>query len=88
MTLRSTSTGRHSVYDNAFRVEEYGEIKTKAGPFKAFKISWSQLNRHRGSRSWATLWYSPEVKAVVKREAHTAGWFIDRELESYTLKQR
>jgi hypothetical protein len=81
------STGQMVPFENHFKVESYGDVKTKAGTFKAFKISWQQENR--GTSRWtgnATLWYGPEVRGIVKREVHTSGWFPDNELASYTLK--
>jgi len=73
-------------YDNTFTVEGYEEVTTKAGTFWAFKIGWYQVSQGGRFSGTASLWYSPEVKAVVKREVHTANWLSDVELESYTLK--
>lgn len=80
--------GRILFYENTFTVEEYTEVLTKAGTFKAFKIIWKQTRS--GSHPWvgqAALWYSPDVKAIVKTDGD-ARWFHGTELESYTLKQR
>lgn len=82
--LPELSTGRLIPYENYFKVEGYGDVKTKAGVFKAFKIGWRQESK--GAYRWtgnATLWYSPEVRTIVKREAHTSGWFKDSELVSF-----
>jgi hypothetical protein len=84
--LKSRSTGRILFYENTFTVEEYSEVLTKAGTFKAFKIVWDQTRG--GNNPWvgrALLWYSPEVKAIVKTDGD-ARWFHGTELESYTLK--
>lgn len=88
VNLFSPSANRSFPYDNSFKVESYGDVKTKAGVFKAFAISWRQVSTGAGN-SWdgrATLWYSPEVKWFIKREVHTSRWFSDAELESYSLK--
>lgn len=85
--LWSTSANRHLPYDNTFKVERLVDVKTKAGTFKAFEIAWTQENKAPGA-SWhgrATLYYSPEVRAIVKRQVHTSGWFEDSELESFKL---
>jgi hypothetical protein len=74
-------------YDNSYEVEAYEDVKTKAGTFKAFRISYIQENK--GSYSWtgrSTFWYSSEVKATIKRVAHTKNFGTDWELESYSLK--
>lgn len=80
-------------YANQFRVEAQEEVKTKAGTFKAFRISHLQQRAHSTFSSEAgltwrvTLWYSPDAKAVVKREANTrVNSGPDWELESYSLK--
>lgn len=84
---RSRSTGRYYDYDETFKVEGYEEIQTKAGTFKAFKISLTQNNRAARWIGQATVWYSPDVKSMVKQEIHTGGWTRpDLELTSYTLK--
>lgn len=81
-------------YKNAFAVEAYEDVKTKAGTFKAFRITHVQERSHSsfspdyGRSSRETLWYSPGAKAFVKREVNTAraGWGADWELESYVVK--
>ncbi len=83
--LRQLSTGQMRPYFNVWKVEAFEEVK--AGTFKAFWISYSQENR--GSVRWsgnASLWWSPDVKAFVKRVGHTSGWGKDWELASYSLK--
>ena len=83
--LKQRSSGRYLDYDNTFKVEGYEEVQTKAGTFKAFKVTQKQERRPYWSGQ-LTFWYSPEVKAVVKRQVPSAQWQNDRELESYTLK--
>lgn len=85
--LRQLSTGETRPYSNHWRVEAFEEVTVKAGTFKAFRILWRQENR--GPYSWsgsASLWWSPEVKAFVKRAVHTSDWGNDWELASYVLK--
>jgi hypothetical protein len=94
--LVSNTTRAAEPYKNAFAVEGYEEIKTKAGTFKAFRITHVQEQAHvslssEAGRSWReTLWYSPEVGAFVKREVNTprVKWGADWELESYSLRSR
>jgi len=94
-TLVNNTTGVSEQYKNGFSVEVYERVKTKAGTFTAFRITHVQQRAAHSShgpdagRSWReTLWYSPEVGAVVKREVNTArvNWGPDWELESYSLK--
>jgi uncharacterized protein DUF3108 len=87
--LRSR-TGSYLPYDNTFTVTKYEEVKTKAGTFKAFRIRWYQENKatYQSFRGTFDVWYSPEVKAIVKGELQnaTGQWLPDYELESYSLK--
>jgi hypothetical protein len=81
------SDGTVRPFFNRWRVEAFEEVTVKAGTFKAFRISWYQENR--GPYAWngrASLWWSPEVKAFVKRVAHTSGFGSDVELASYVVK--
>ena len=66
------------------------EVKTKAGTFKAFRITHIQQRAHTSfsgdvEEAWQeTLWYGPGLKAFVKREVNTnVEWGPDWELESY-----
>lgn len=93
MPLVNRTTKVVEPYKNTFWVEAYEEVKTKAGSFKAFRITHIQqrANSPYGAdvgKTWRdTLWYSPEVKAFVKREVNTkVEWGADWELESYSLK--
>jgi hypothetical protein len=94
--LVNLTTRAAEPYRNSFAVEGYEEVKTKAGAFKAFRISHVQERTHTsvgldaGRSRRETLWYSPEVGAFVKREANTAGvkWGPDWELETYRLAPR
>lgn len=85
--LRNMRTGQMIPYFNVWKVEAFEEVKVKAGTFKAFRISYSQ--EARGSYRWsgnASLWWSPDVKAFVKRVVHSSDWGRDWELASYSLK--
>jgi hypothetical protein len=80
-------------YKNTFHVEAYEDVTTKAGTFKAFRITQIQQRAHSSAshdagRQWrASLWYSPAAKAFVKREVNTkVDWGADWELEAYSLK--
>lgn len=87
LSLRQLSTGAMRPYSNTFKVEAYEEVVTKAGTFKAFRISWRQESR--GSYAWhgsLDLWWSPDVRAYVKRAVYTSGWSRDFDLQAYTLK--
>ena len=85
--LRLVSDGTIRPFSNRWKIEAFEEVVVKAGTFKAFRMSWYQENR--GSYRWngnATLWWSPEIKAFVKRVVHTTGWGSDWELASFVLK--
>jgi hypothetical protein len=87
LDLRQVSDGAMRPYDNRWKVEAFEVVTVKAGTFKAFRITWRQDNRgeHTWSGTWS-LWWSPEVKAYVKRVAHTKASFQDWELASFVLK--
>ncbi len=86
--LRQLSTGAFRPYMNYFKVEAYEDVKTRAGVFKAFRISYRQVSTGPGEtwRGDSTLWWAPQVKMFVTRAVHTSGWGTDWELSSYTLK--
>jgi hypothetical protein len=93
VSLVNRRTRVAEAYKNTFHVETYEEVKTKAGTFKAFRITHIQQRAHTSfsgdvGKTWReTLWYGPEVKAFVKREVNTkVEWGPDWELESYALK--
>ena len=79
-------SGDHVLCIVTSRVSALEDVKTKAGNFQAYRIDRVFLARvHSGvPPSWKdTIWYAPDVKAVVKFEGSTQGW----ELESRTLSQ-
>ncbi len=85
-----------------FRIEGIEKVKTAAGTFNAYKISWRESATGFGSfisdpRYWYRLWYSPEVKTWIKRETwkdrQTGNhWWLkayepqDAELISYKIR--
>lgn len=78
-------------YSSRVKVEAYEEVTVKAGTFKAFRISW-ELERAAAYDPWGTpfhgksaMWWSPEVRAFVKREVYSRWWGEGWELVSYTL---
>lgn len=93
VSLVNRTTKVAEPYKNTFRVEAYEAVRTQAGTFKAFRITHIQKRTHSSfsadaGKDWReTTWYSPEVKAIVKREVNTkVEWGADWELESYSLK--
>jgi hypothetical protein len=87
LRARGMGGGAYSDYINHYRVQAFENVKTKAGTFKAYRINVIQENV--GPIRWlgrVDLWWSPEVRAFVKRRVYTPDWERDYELESYTLK--
>jgi hypothetical protein len=80
-------------YNFACKVEAYEDVTTRAGTFKAFRITRDvtiTANRPMESRSktfsWTTTeWFSPAAKAAVKWTS-TKPEHSDWELTAYTLK--
>jgi len=74
------------------KVEDIAEVKTPAGTFKAYVIYSKQGTPAYGGRyGWMRRWYSPDVKAWVKREYEKSDYWVesrmnDAELISYELK--
>ena len=82
-----TSGGFQRPFANQWKAEAFEDVKVKAGTFKAFRITWSQQNL--GPYRWTgtcSMWWSPEVKAFIKRAVHSSDWGADWQLVSYTLK--
>jgi hypothetical protein len=77
-------------YDIVNTVLAYEDVTTKAGTFKAFRLTrdWNIRpidNRGRGS-SWSTVeWYAPSVKRIVKYTTTNPNG-REWELVSYTVK--
>jgi hypothetical protein len=69
-------------------VAAYEDVKVAAGTFKAFRIEYQNKETGRMVQTArATFWYSPEVKAIVKRTAEKGFAIPGMELISYKLKQ-
>ncbi len=94
---RFTGTGltqRGTVnYTADCRVEAYEDVTTKAGTFKAFRISrqWSAIGSdvQSSGRSFTwndTIWFAPDVKATVKYKSSNPRAPDDWELTAYTVK--
>jgi hypothetical protein len=82
-----SSGGGRSDYVNDYRVVAFEDVKTKAGTFKAYRINVRQENTGPYRGSWQLdLWWSPDVRAFVKRRVYASGWVSDYDLESYSLK--
>ena len=74
-----------------YHVEGLEDVTTPAGTFKAFIINAKIFRLGSGNRTWARLWYSPEVEAFIKREVEKTGYlaFIeDLYLVEYELDGR
>jgi len=92
--LRQAQGPNVAEYKDLLAVEAYEPVTTKAGTFSAFRITHVQERAHNpiGNAvrlSWReTLWYSPDAKAIVKREVNTGtrSWGPDWEIESFSVK--
>jgi hypothetical protein len=100
-TTHTSNTARASItWAHEFAIDAYEPIRTKAGTFTAFRIWWTwrvanpQLSTVANWMAKGRFWYSPEVRAIIKREEigtsspyrgspGLRAW--DRELESYSL---
>lgn len=84
---------------NEFEVKSAEEISMLSGTYMTYHIFYKQkyMGGSPGYRTvrvdgWVRYWYSPEVKAMVKREVEKSGywesqtWLQDLELISYKLK--
>ena len=83
---RSRTRGAPIWYFNRYKVTGYEEVSVPAGTFRAFRISHDQEPQSRDWSAHEDRWYSPDVKAFVKRFAQTLTWGDNWELVSYTLK--
>jgi hypothetical protein len=77
-------------YLNEFRVVSYEPVKVSAGTFESFKIELKQTNLGaRFASGKAFLWYSPEVKFVVKLQYEKIPyWGNLRNFELVSFKQQ
>jgi hypothetical protein len=85
--------GGYATYENEFKIVSTEIITTPAGKFECYKIYYHRRNvtSRKGGGS-AHYWYSPEVKAWVKREYDMSTTFwsgpsaTNAELISYKIK--
>ena len=75
------------------RVEAYEDVTTKAGTFKAFRVSrqWSaqdpsQFQMGRAFTWNDTIWFAPDAKGTVKYKSNNPRAAEDWELTSFSLK--
>lgn len=90
-----SKTARESVdttYANEFKIESTEIVTTPAGKFESYKIYYKQTNMSSNKSGWVRYWYSPEVKAWVKREGEKSSYWegvssaTNAELISYKIK--
>ena len=78
-----TEQDRSFVLTAVWAVEAYGDVKTPAGTFKAFKVSRREIETGASQE----FWYSPAVKGWVKvRGADTASGSYEEELTAYSSR--
>ena len=75
--------GRPTEYIDKYKVKSYESVETKAGYFKAFKISRTNcLAENRSYMYNSNEWYSPELKSIIKVKNPS---FPPHELLSYVI---
>lgn len=84
--------GKTPTFERDFRedyiVSSQEDVKVAAGKFKAFKIEYQNTEMTRMVQTArGAYWYSPEVKAIVKRTEEMGLAKDDYELISYKLKR-
>ncbi len=76
-------------YIEEYFVSSYEDVKIMAGTFKAFKIEYLQKNiMTMRETARGAYWYSPDVKAIIKRVEEVSLSTGNMELEFYQLKQQ
>jgi hypothetical protein len=79
-----TQSGRFRI---RYNVEAFETVTTKAGTFKAFRVSRTDENLSQNLASVTQLyWYAPDVRWYVKFAPYRGSGLVDQELESYTLR--
>jgi hypothetical protein len=74
------------------RVEAYEDVTTKAGTFKAFRVSrqWRAIGsdiQNPSGFTWSdTVWFAPDTKTTVKYKSLNPRAPADWELTAYTVK--
>ena len=77
-------------YLNEYQVISYEDVVVPAGTFKAFKIEIKQTNYTISAFGKVHIWYSPEVKSIIKVMYETAMYWVgtrDWELISFKLEE-
>jgi hypothetical protein len=80
-------------FTSEFKIEGTEIVSITAGKFSSYKIYCKQTNMTANKSGWVRYWYSPEVKAWVKREGEKSRYWEgvsagqDAELISYKVKQ-
>lgn len=69
-------------YRDAWTVERYEEVTVPAGTVKAFKI----VRRVVDGNAYDELWFSPQVKSIVKSRGSSAAGTYDEELVSFKVQ--
>ena len=75
-----STDGNFYNYKNSYNVEKIDMKKIECGTFKTFKIIIDSLNVDKNRRFKESLWYSPELKIIIKSEA---GWKKDTEVLAF-----
>jgi hypothetical protein len=80
--------GRMEDYREEYFVQSYEEVSVEAGTFTAFKINYKSIRtKNIRESSKGDYWYSPEVKAIVKRVEEKSVATHDMELISFKLNR-
>jgi hypothetical protein len=75
-------------YREEYSVQSYEEVSVEAGTFTAFKINYKSIRtKNIRESSKGDYWYSPEVKAIVKRVEEKSVATHDMELISFKLNR-
>jgi hypothetical protein len=74
------ASGEEFKFDMDVEVSDYGKITVPAGTFEVFYIKASGM---RGGALAQEIWYSPEIRGVVKRTAYSRNGKLVTELKSY-----
>ena len=80
---KRTGTGSDSTILREYKCVSLEDVKVKAGTFKAAKIKYKSTNVTGGASGDGWLWYSPEVKRIIKAVFH--GSYFTRLVSNYEL---
>jgi hypothetical protein len=67
----ATAEGKLTTFVHAYRVIGCENVKTPAGSFSAFKITYTQTNQRHRTWGERTLWYAPSVKYQIRAQTLT-----------------